>query len=119
MPGPTKKPTKLRILEGNRSKRPLPSNEPQPKPSMLACPAYIKGAARKEWQTITPELYVLGLLTKIDHAVLEGYCLAYGQLMEVERELAKLRRSYRDVLKVRKKNPNIKLLSNGMVSLTR
>lgn len=108
----------MKELEGNPGKRPLSQNEPDPIPAMLQCPAYIKGAARKEWNSITPELYILGLLTKIDHAALEGYCLAYGQLIEVEHELDKMRRSYRDMLKMRKKNPSIKLPSNGMVSIT-
>ena len=119
MPGPAKKPTKLKILEGNPGKRRLPQNEPNPTPAIPSCPSYIKGVARKEWKLITPELYILGILTKIDRMALAGYCIACGQLAEVEHELAKMKKSNRELSKLKRKNPNLKTqLSNGLVSIT-
>jgi hypothetical protein len=35
------KPTKLRILEGNRGKRPLPVGEPEPDPSVPSPPDFL------------------------------------------------------------------------------
>lgn len=105
--GPAAKPTKLKKLEGNAGKRALNHNEPQPDPELLPCPSFIKGAARKEWHRITPELYQLGLLTTVDRAALAGYCIAWGQLEEVEKELARMKRQG-------KKHR----VMNGMVSLT-
>ena len=58
-------------------------------------------------------------MTKIDRAALTGYCIAWGQLVEVEYDLAKLRKASRDITKLRKKNPNVQMqASNGLVSLT-
>ena len=119
MPGPAKKPTKLKILEGNPGKRSLPVDEPQPQPALLACPSFIKGPARKEWRRIVPELYLLGLLSQLDRAALAAYCIAFGQLQEVEHELSRMKKLNREVSKLRKKNPAMKVaVSNGMVSIT-
>ena len=49
MRGPPPKPTYLRILEGNPSKRPLNRNEPQPPPvETLDPPDYLGGHAATE-----------------------------------------------------------------------
>jgi len=119
MPGPTKKPTSLKILEGNPGKRALSASEPKPKPAMPACPTFVKGVARKEWKRLAAELYQLGLLTRLDRAALAAYCIAWGQLQEVEHELSKMKKLYREMSRLRKKNPNMKMtVSNGMVSIT-
>lgn len=119
VPGPPGKPTKIKELEGNRGKRQLPTHEPNPTNAMPACPSFIKGAARKEWQRLAPELLILGLLTRVDRAALAGYCIAWGQLEEVEQELARMKRSGRDLAKLKKRNPAMKVdISNGMVSIT-
>lgn len=120
-PGTKPKPSALKKLEGNPGKRALPAHEPQPELGIPSCPAWLKGPGRLEWKRITPELYRLGLLTRIDHAALEAYCLAYGQLVEAESELARMRKVYKDEAKRRKKRGSDEednLLSNGMVAVT-
>jgi phage terminase small subunit len=117
--GPKTKPTKLKELEGNPGKRQLSDKEPEPKLGIPACPAFIKGAGRREWKRITGELFTLGLLTPIDRSALAGYCIAFGQLEEAEQELARMKKSYREMMRLKKKNPSMKVnLSNGMVSIT-
>ena len=117
--GPAAKPTKLKKLEGNPGKRALNLNEPQPAAAIVPCPSFIKGPARKEWKRVAAELYQLGLLTHIDRAALAGYCIAWGQLEEVEKELARMKRSARGLAQLKKKNPGMKAsISNGMVSIT-
>lgn len=118
MPGPTKKPTELKKLEGNPGKRPLPVAEPRPQLSLPACPTFVQGEGRQEWNRIAPELYHLGLLSQIDRGALGAYCSAYGLWVETERELARVRRSFRAMQKMQKKNPNLRMPSNGMVSQT-
>jgi len=119
MPGPAKKPTKLKELEGNPGKRELPGNEPQPSPAMPACPPFLKGAARKEWQRLAPQLNTLGLLTQADRAEFAAYCIFWGQLEEVERELAGLHRAHRELVKLNRKNKNVRVTgSNGLVRIT-
>jgi P27 family predicted phage terminase small subunit len=83
--GPPPKPTALRILEGNPSRRPLNlEREPRPAAAIPPCPRQLGKLARKEWRRIAPELYRLGLLTEIDRAALAGYCASYGRFIEAE-----------------------------------
>jgi phage terminase small subunit len=119
MPGPPKKPSKLKELEGNPGKRALPAKEPKPQLALPSCPSFIKGPGRKEWKRIAPELLQLGLLTRLDRAALTAYCIAWGQLEEVEHELARAKKANREMNRLRKKNPNLKAMdTNGMVSIT-
>ena len=65
MPGKPK-PTPLKVLEGNRGKRPLPENEPKPRPKAPECPPDLDTGARKAWRRLAPILERLGLLTELD-----------------------------------------------------
>lgn len=87
--GHNKKPTSLKVLEGNPGKRPLPVNEPKPAPIAPRCPAWLNKEARKEWRYMAPLLSRLKLLTQIDKANLAAYCHSYAQLIEAEAYLAK------------------------------
>ena len=78
MRGPPPKPTYLRILEGNPSKRPLNRNEPQPPPvETLDPPDYLGGHAATEWCRIVPGLSAMRLLTiaDIQNSDQPGNCL--------------------------------------------
>jgi len=80
MAGRKRKPTVLKLLEGNTGHRPLPKDEPKPKEDLPECPEYLKDDefAFNEWNRIAPELYRLGLLTVIDQIALELYCSQYS-----------------------------------------
>jgi len=80
MKGRKKKPTQLKVIEGNRGKRPLPDNEPKPlKPEKIPLPpSYLNAVAKKEWQETAKKLHRLGLLTEIDLTALAGYCDSYS-----------------------------------------
>lgn len=65
-PGRKPKPTHLKVLAGNPGKRPLPANEPKPKPVAPDPPAWLDREARALWKEIGPELERLGLLTAVD-----------------------------------------------------
>jgi len=90
--GPAPKPTAQKELEGNPGHRPL-GKETEPQPAKLdgqpPAPKHIKGFARLEWDRAVPELYELGLLTKIDMGAIEGLCLAYGIAMKALAEIEK------------------------------
>jgi P27 family predicted phage terminase small subunit len=64
--GPAPKPTRLRVLEGNRSHRPLPVGEPKPRPFLPRPPAYLRGEARTYFQQQARRLYDLRMLTELD-----------------------------------------------------
>jgi P27 family predicted phage terminase small subunit len=90
MASPRPKPRSLKILEGNPGKRHL-KNEPQPENALLVCPWWLKKdrVAFNEWNRVVPELYKLGLLTKIDQSILEVYCSQYAIYRESIRLLSK------------------------------
>ena len=79
MKGRKPKPAAVRKLEGRRIEK---HNRPTPQPSMPSCPEFITGEARAEWDRIAPQLYELGLLTKLDMATLAAYCYAYAEWKE-------------------------------------
>lgn len=88
MSGP-RKPTKLRLIEGNRGKRALPTNEPQPKNEKhLISPIYLSANALDEWRRVAPELHRLGLLTSVDISALGAYCMAYARWLEAEKDVS-------------------------------
>jgi len=117
MSGPPPKPTKLKQLEGNPSRRPLNENEPNPALSIPTCPMFVKGIARREWTRITKELHVLGLLTKIDRAALAGYCQAYGRWYEAEQQIDELGKLSKGKLKFLYKTTNGNLVMNPLLSV--
>lgn len=87
--GHNKKPTALRVLEGNPGRRPLPVNEPKPAPIAPRCPAWLSKEAKKEWRRIAPLLMRLKLLTQVDMSTLAAYCHSYAQLIAAEAYLSK------------------------------
>jgi len=82
--GRKKKPTKLHLLHGNPGKRKISKDEPQFNPEIPDCPEHLNEEAKKEWQRITPQLYQVGLLAKINRTALAAYCQAYSRWVEAE-----------------------------------
>lgn len=87
MRGRKPKPAGLRKLEGDTGHRPAPKAEPQPTGRRPACPQYFHPYARREWRRVVPELERLGLLTQIDGAALEAYCVAYSNMVRAAEEI--------------------------------
>jgi len=88
--GRPKKPTELKILEGNRGKRPLPENEPKPAPitNQPDPPEWLNDPAKGMWQRLFPILQRINLITEAD---LESYtmlCQSYGKWVEHEKDIA-------------------------------
>jgi len=69
------KPTELKLIEGNPGKRKLIA-PPKAPPARPQCPSWLSDYAKTEWHYIVPVLDELGLLTKVDRAVLAGFCEA-------------------------------------------
>ena len=81
--GKKPKPTKLKLLHGERNKDRINKKEPKPKPIAPKMPKWLDEYAKEEWKRIVPELKSLGLLTQIDLAALAGYCDAFGRMREM------------------------------------
>lgn len=82
-----KKPTVLKILEGNPGKRPLPQNEPKPRPLAPKCPSRLPREAKRHWKELAPKLEKLGLLTEVDGQAFADYCLCLARLEEAEKDI--------------------------------
>jgi P27 family predicted phage terminase small subunit len=88
--GPRPKPIKLRILEGNRSHRPIPKNAPEPSQEMPFPPSHLDIYALEEWNRVAGGLNAMGVLTGIDQGTLAAYCGSYSRWRKAEEELAEL-----------------------------
>lgn len=82
MRGPKPKPTKLKILNGNPGKRPLPENEPEPTGEVVM-PLWLSGGAVELWNHYAPELVELGLLTSLDCEKFAQWCKLASLFREV------------------------------------
>ena len=80
MPGPPKKPTRIKILEGvPGGKHKLQKKEPKPKaPNSLSPPAHLDGIASALWRRLVVDMVSIGLLTESDRVGLESYCTHYS-----------------------------------------
>src|ERR1035441_1170657 len=64
--GPPPKPTRIRMLEGNRARRPLPANEPQYPPGVAERPSGMSSGGKKIWDTLVREMAASGVLRTVD-----------------------------------------------------
>ena len=81
------KPTKLKVIEGNRSRLPLPENEPQPRPKSPKILSDIDTNGKKVWKRLAPKLEKLGLLTEVDGDMFGGLCNIRARLEWISKEL--------------------------------
>jgi P27 family predicted phage terminase small subunit len=84
--GPAPKPTRLRVLEGNPGRRPLPKNEPQPAAGAPSCPSILSPEARAQWRKLVKAMPD-GLLTKADQIILATLCEAWADWCEAVEDL--------------------------------
>src|SRR6266702_5686872 len=68
--GPAPKPTELRRIEGNPSKRPLPLNEPQYALGSTSKPKKISAAASDIWDELVGEMSAAAILRRVDRRAL-------------------------------------------------
>ena len=92
MPGPPKKPTQLKILQGTFRKDREPENEPEPEKieEEINPPSHLSWMAKKKWKELVPELIELGLLTNIDLGALEICREAYAMAIEAKKAIYSL-----------------------------
>ena len=87
--GRPRKPTQLKLLEGNPGNRTLPKNEVKPIPLAPKCPSWLHKYAKREWRLIAPKLERIGLLTEVDATALASYCQSYARWREAEEFMQK------------------------------
>ena len=113
--GPSPKPTRIRILEGNLGRRPLPANEPQYSVGIPERPKGMSAGARKVWDQLVSEMAPSGVLRTVDG-------LALRQLCEDEQMLESLRQGMfqmtREIVKKAKEQKK-ELPGGALIQLSR
>ncbi|MDQ5977453.1 MAG: hypothetical protein QG602_425 [Verrucomicrobiota bacterium] len=77
-----RKPTALKVLQGNAGHRPLNGREPNVRSAVPKAPAYLSDRARQEWRMLARELGPTRMLNPVDRAALGVYCEAVARLEE-------------------------------------
>lgn len=92
--GRPRKPTKLKIIEGNRGKRKI-KPEPEPTLGIPDAPPSLTKRGADVWERFVPELDRLGLLTKVDGTSLVAACNGAGQGEWADAQMEKLQSAKR------------------------
>jgi P27 family predicted phage terminase small subunit len=102
--GRKRKPTQLRLVEGNAGHRPIPESPKAPERDLPDPPRFLHKFAREEWKRIANDLYDMGVLSFIDRAGFAGYCQAYARWRQAEEAIMA-------VQKANKSDPTFSLLA--------
>lgn len=114
-----KKPTELKILEGNPGHRHIDENEIKPKKVLPRPPVWLGKEAKKEWKKMGQILYSYKLLTEMDITAFTNYCIYHGMHIEILKKISGMEdmtgtteKGYKYIL------PNI-ILANKFEAITR
>lgn len=83
-----RKPTPLKLLQGTFEPTRENPNEPILPAEVPVAPDFLKGEARKEWDSMSEKLMGIGCISLVDKACFAGYCQMYGRWIEIEKQLA-------------------------------
>jgi len=92
--GPAPKPTALKVLQGNPSKRAINREEPKPSAGAVAPPSWLDGLALEMWAQIAPIVEGMKVLTVADCHSLALGCDAYAEVVELRAYLREDGRTY-------------------------
>ncbi|GGR37903.1 hypothetical protein GCM10010497_45980 [Streptomyces cinereoruber] len=84
--GPIPQPDNVRALRGNPGGRPAPQRVTAA-PSVPDIPSWLDDEGQAEWARVVPQLDALGVLAKVDRAVLSAYCAAWSKFVAAEQLL--------------------------------
>lgn len=71
-------PSHLKLIQGNRGKRPIKPDQIEVTPSLPMPPPFLCDEAKVEWGRVASMLYALRLLSDLDIAALSAYCQSYA-----------------------------------------
>ncbi len=86
--GPRPTPTAALRLVGSRE---VPKRRHEPKPEIAAptAPTWLGREAKAEWGRIVPQLVALGVISRLDRAVVTMYCQTWGEYCELSATIRK------------------------------
>lgn len=76
----------MRVLEGNRSRTPIPA-DPNVESPLPDPPPHLDDYAREEWNRLAAGLHNIGILFEVDQAAFGAYCAAYSRWRHAEEEI--------------------------------
>jgi len=88
-PGPRPAPNETKRQNGVRSSR---INDKAPGFALdnnAVPPKFLSAAAKEEWRRVWPELSNCKVLAKTDRQMLTGYCVAFADFLQADKELKK------------------------------
>jgi P27 family predicted phage terminase small subunit len=89
MKGRPPKPTHLKLVEGNRGKRPINSREPNPNRARLEAPPHLSRAVGAVWEQLVEILDGMAVLTEADAFGVEALAEAIVDFRAANRTIAK------------------------------
>lgn len=89
MAGRRPKPTNLRLVTGNAGKRPINTNEPQPREGFPDIPKHLNKKTRDTFVWVCGLLDDMGLLTVVDGIAIECLAKCYIEIMECDKNIEK------------------------------
>ena len=101
--GPAPKPTGIRQLEGNPSRRPLPPKEPQYPIGLPVKPKRMSPAAKKIWDELVDEMEGALILRSVDQRALRHLCEDEALVEEAYAGIWKMVRALKKKAKEEKK----------------
>lgn len=93
-------PAGVHLIHGNRSKKPLSEiTQSGVQWELVAdapeCPAVLDELAREIWDELAPDLYMLGLINKLDQGELAVYCQSYADWQYARTKITEMRETAR------------------------
>jgi P27 family predicted phage terminase small subunit len=93
MPGPPPKPTRLKVLEGNRGHRKLdPDAEPKLTPGAPSMPRGLSTSSQRMWRQWIADLDRDGLLATVDEGVLEAGFRGRDAALEADKQVSRFQK---------------------------
>jgi phage terminase small subunit len=108
-------PTAIRVLNGNPSRRPLPTNEPQYTTGVPERPTGMSAGARKVWDGLISEMAASGVLRLVEAGALTMLCEDIALLETFRKGLAQMARE----IVAQAKKQGKKIVGGPMVHLSR
>jgi P27 family predicted phage terminase small subunit len=117
--GPAPRPTALRILEGNPSKRPINRSEPKPRLKVPRCPNHLDELAKAEWKRLVRIISHMKLLTEADYIALANLCQAYSRMVKAERKLAEAGLLYKTQSGYVQQSPLLSIINSSVETISK
>ncbi|MGI5443381.1 phage terminase small subunit P27 family [Streptomyces shenzhenensis] len=84
--GPVPQPDNVRALRGNPGGHRTQARVTAP-PKAPSPPTWLDAEAKAEWRRVVPDLDRLGVLARVDRAVLATYCSSWSKFVQAERAI--------------------------------